>query len=133
MPDVMFNLIIVLGVVNVLTLFYMIFSPFKSENLLDTLIYLRIFKLKNVNIVGKILLTILATPISLVAQLFIIVCMLIVVLVYYVSFVFTYIFAVDRQVVVDKWLDPEFIQYLKDRFRVKGNKNNNKNEDDEKH
>lgn len=131
MSDVVFNLIVVLGVVNVLTLFYMIFSPFKSENLLDTLIYLRIFKLKNVNIVGKILLAILATPISLVAQLFIILCMLIVVLVYYVSFTFAYIFAVDRQVIVDKWLDPEFIKYLKGKFKIKGNKN--KNEDEEQH
>lgn len=132
MSDTMFSLIVALGVINVLALFYMIFSPFRSENLLDTLIYLRIFKLKNVNIAGKTLLVILATPISLVAQLFIIVCILIIILGYYVGFALAYIFAVDRQAVVNKWLDPEFIHYLRDKFKTKRNENKNTNKDDDK-
>lgn len=130
MSSTLFYVIIALGVINLISLVFMLVSPIDTteEGFIDTLIYRRIFnRLKNTNALGKTLLCIIITPFTIVAQLIILVFFILVAIGYYAVFGLAYVFAIDKNKVKYEFLSSEFIDWLNERNkRREANKNTKK-------
>lgn len=131
MSSTLFYVIIALGVTNLISLVIMLVSPIETygEGFIDTLIYRRIFnRLKNTNKLGKTLLCIIITPITIVAQLIILVFFILVAIGYYAVFGLAYVFAIDKNKVKYEFLSSEFIDWLNERNKRREAKKNTKKE-----
>lgn len=130
MSSTLFYIIIALGVINLISLIFMLVSPDTTEEeLIDALIYRRIFnRLKNTNKLGKILLCIIITPFTIVAQLIILVFFILAAIVYYAMFGLAYVFAIDKNKVRYEFLSSEFIDWLGERNKRREAKKNTKKE-----
>ena len=69
MSDTLVYIIVILGVINLLVLVPMIFTFQSTESILSMSSYYRVWHIENLNILGKVLLTIIIIPFTILAEL----------------------------------------------------------------
>lgn len=125
MSNTLIYIIVILGVINLLVLVPMTFTFRSAESILSVSLYYRVWHIENLNILGKILLTIIIIPFTILAELLIWCVLIGFTIIYYIFFRVCWLFAVDRDTVVWEWLGYEyisikhkFIMYVKDSFNL---------------
>lgn len=125
MSDTLVYIIVILGVINLLMLVPMIFTFQSTESILSMSSYYRVWHIENLNILGKVLLTIIIIPFTILAELLMWCVLIGFIIIYYIFFRVCWLFAVDRDTVVWEWLGCEyvgkkhkFIMYVKEYFNV---------------
>lgn len=125
MSNTLVYIIVILGVINLLMTVTMAFTLPSAESILSVSLYYRVWHIENLNILGKILLTIIIIPFTILAELLIWCVLIGFIIVYYIFFRLCWLFAVDRNEVVWEWLGYEyisikhkFIMYVKDSFNL---------------
>lgn len=128
MSNTLVYIIVILGVINFVMLIPIKFTCMCTESILSTSIYYRVWHIENLNILGKILLTIIIIPFTILAELLIWFVTIGYVITYYIFFRICWLFAVDRNDVVWEWLGYEyigkkhkFILYVKEFFTYGNN------------
>lgn len=124
MSNTLVCIIVILGVINLLVLVHMTFIM-SAESILSVSLYYKVWHIENLNILGKILLTIIIIPFTILAELLTWCVLIGYIIVYYIFFRVCWLFAVDRDTVVCEWLGYEyrnikhkFIMYVKDSFNL---------------
>lgn len=125
MSNTLIYIIVILGIINLLVLVPMTFTFQSAESILSVSIYYRVWHIENLNILGKVLLTIIIIPFTILAELLIWCVLIGFTIIYYIFFRVCWLFAVDRDTVVWEWLGYEyrsikhkFIMYVKDSFNL---------------
>lgn len=125
MSDTLIYIIVVLGVINFFPLVFTIHIPEHTDNILSVSLYYRVWHIENLNILGKILLTIIIIPFTILAELLIWFVIIGYIIIYYIFFRVCWLFAVDRDDVVWEWLGYEyrgkkhkFIMYVKEYLNI---------------
>lgn len=125
MSDILVDILVILGVINFFQLVFTIHIPKSTDN--DSMLYVssyyRVWHIENLNILGKVLLTIIITPFTILAELLIWCVIIGYSITFYIGFRICWLFAVDRNAVVWEWLGYEYIgkkhkfmMYVKEYF-----------------
>lgn len=124
MSDTLVYIIVILGVINLFILLFTIL-PYRTDSMLFLSSYYRLWHIKNLNILGKVLLTIIITPFTILAELLIWCVIIGYSIAFYICFRICWLFAVDRNDVVCEWLGNKyigkkhkFILYVKEYFNI---------------
>lgn len=118
-------IIIILEVINFFPLVFALSIPKHTDDILSVSSYYRVWHIENLNILGKVLLTIIIIPFTILAELLIWFVIIGYILTYYIFFRVCWLFAVNRDDVVWEWLGYEylgskhkFIMYVKEYLNI---------------
>lgn len=123
MSDILVYIIVILGVINLLMIVPMTFTLSSVKSILSVSLYYRVWHIENLNILGKILLTVFMTPFTILSELLILLVIILFYAAHYISFRVCWLFAIDRDDTISEWLGDEYIgkkhkllMYIKECF-----------------
>lgn len=109
MSDTLVYIIVTLGAINLFPLVFSLQIPRHNDSMLSASSYYRVWHIENLNILGKVLLTIIIIPFTILAELLIWFVIIGYILTYYIFFRVCWLFAVNRDDVVWEWLGYDYI------------------------
>ena len=109
MSDALVYIIVTLGAINLFPLVFSLQIPRHNDSMLSASSYYKVWHIENLNILGKVLLTIIITPFTILAELLIWCVIIGYSIAFYIGFRICWLFAVDRDDVVWEWLGYDYI------------------------
>ena len=122
MSETLVYIIVLLIVINAFALIFTLLDP-NVDFSFSTFLYYKVWHIENLNITGKLLLTVFITPFTILSELLILLVIILFYAAHYISFRVCWLFAIDRDDTISEWLGDEYIgkkhkllMYIKECF-----------------